>query len=170
MDNNSSDHIHEMVETTISLAQKWESPSRIFQISVEACCCTMWARLGTPDQILLKPGALDERNGRSSGNIRSTRITCFRKSPTCVRRSIFPTAITKNGTVPVTTRLEGRTNPISGAHICRCRCRRCAGARPSLRAAWPKEKISEYLKEQAGKQFDPRAVEAYLEHCSWVVR
>jgi len=31
------------------------------------------------------------------------------------------------------------------------------------REAWPEEKVREYIREQAGKHFDPRAVEAFLE-------
>ncbi len=31
------------------------------------------------------------------------------------------------------------------------------------RKAWPEEKVREYIREQAGKHFDPRVTEAFLE-------
>ena len=30
------------------------------------------------------------------------------------------------------------------------------------RAAWPEEKVREYIREQAGKHFDPKAVDAFM--------
>jgi HD-GYP domain-containing protein (c-di-GMP phosphodiesterase class II) len=31
------------------------------------------------------------------------------------------------------------------------------------RAAWPREKVYDYIREQAGKQFDPQVVKVFLE-------
>ncbi|RPJ41599.1 MAG: hypothetical protein EHM21_13240, partial [Chloroflexi bacterium] len=37
------------------------------------------------------------------------------------------------------------------------------GSNRIYRAAWPRPEIIRYLREEAGKSFDPRVVEAFLE-------
>jgi len=57
-DNNSSDHIHEMVEITIDLAHKMGIPESDLPNIRRGALLHDIGKMGTPDQILLKPGAL----------------------------------------------------------------------------------------------------------------
>jgi PAS domain S-box-containing protein len=163
-DNNSSDHIHEMVETTISLAQKMGIPESDLPNIRRGVLLHDVGKMGTPDQILLKPGALDEEEWKvirqhpiNAYNLLS-KIAYLRSAldiPYCHHEkwdgSGYPRGL-KAEQIPLAARIFAVVDVGDALEHDR-----------PYRAAWPKEKISEYLKEQAGKQFDPRAVEAYLE-------
>jgi HD-GYP domain-containing protein (c-di-GMP phosphodiesterase class II) len=163
-DSNSSDHIHQMVETTITLAHKMGIPESDLPNIRRGVLLHDVGKMGTPDQILLKPGALNEEEWKlirqhptNAYNLLS-KIAYLRSAldiPYCHHEkwdgSGYPRGL-KEEQIPLAARIFAVVD-VSDA---------LAHERP-YREAWPEEKIIAYLKEQSRKQFDPRVVEAYLE-------
>jgi GAF domain-containing protein len=163
-DSNSSDHIHQMVETTITLAHKMGIPEADLPNIRRGVLLHDVGKMGTPDQILFKPGALNEEEWKvirqhttNAYNLLS-KIAYLRSAldiPYCHHEkwdgSGYPRGL-KEEQIPLAARIFSVVD-VSDA---------LAHKRP-YREAWPEEKIIAYLKEQSGKQFDPRVVEAYLE-------
>ena len=163
-DSNSSDHIHQMEETTIILAHKMGIPESDLPNIRRGVLLHDIGKMGTPDQILLKPGALNEeewkviRQHPTNAYNMLSKIAYLRSAldiPYCHHEkwdgSGYPRGL-KEEQIPLAARIFAVVDV----------CDALAHDRP-YRAAWPKEKIIEYLNEQSGKAFDPRVVEAYLE-------
>jgi hypothetical protein len=120
-------------------------------------------KLSIPDQILRKPGPLDEteRKVMQKHPVYATEMLAgipFLQHPLAVAHSHherwdgrgYPDGL-KGEEIPLAARLFSVIDvwdALSSERV--------------YRPAWPKEKVVAYLKENAGTQFDPRVVEAFL--------
>jgi PAS domain S-box-containing protein len=121
-------------------------------------------KMGIPDQILLKPGALNDEEWE-----------IMRKHPVYAYELLYPISYLRpaleipyshhekwdgtgypSGLKAEYIPLAARIFSIVDAWDALC------SERP-YRPAWPEEKVCEYIREQAGKHFDPKVVEVFLE-------
>ena len=120
--------------------------------------------MGVPDQILLKPGPLNEEEWKimhqhplHAYNLLS-KIAYLRSAldiPYYHHEkwdgSGYPRGL-KGEQIPISARIFAIVDVYDALSFDR-----------SYRSAWPKEKVIAYIKEQSGIYFDPRVVETFLE-------
>ena len=123
-------------------------------------------KMGVPDRILLKPGALTEEEWK-----------VMRRHPTLAYEMLSPIGFLRSaldiplchhekmGRHRLSTRFEGRGDTVSPpvcSPLWMCGDALALGSSP-IAADGPKPKVRHYLAEQAGTHFDPMIVEAFLE-------
>ncbi|MFA4916418.1 MAG: HD domain-containing phosphohydrolase [Syntrophales bacterium] len=121
-------------------------------------------KMGVPDGILLKPGALTDEEWE-----------IMRKHPVFAYELLSPISYLRPALeIPYShhEKWDGTGYPrgLKGEHIpLPARIFSIVDVWDALRSerpyrpAWPEEKAREHIKEQAGKHFDPKVVEAFLE-------
>lgn len=122
-------------------------------------------KMGVPDSILLKPGALTDDEWE-----------IMRQHPVNARKLLSPIAFLRpalnipychhekwDGTgYPVG--LKGKEIPIEARIFSVVDVWDALLSDRPYREAWAKEKVREYIQEQTGRQFDPTVVQAFLAH------
>ncbi|MBU1964564.1 MAG: HD domain-containing protein, partial [Proteobacteria bacterium] len=121
-------------------------------------------KMGIPDGILLKPGPLDDEEWE-----------IMRKHPVYAYELLYPITYLRPAVdIPYShhEKWDGTGYPrgLKGVHIpLAARIFAIVDVWDALRSdrpyrpAWPEEKTREHIKEQTGKQFDPKVVEVFLE-------
>ncbi|MDO9532570.1 MAG: HD domain-containing phosphohydrolase, partial [Deltaproteobacteria bacterium] len=121
-------------------------------------------KIGIPDSILLKPGPLTEEEWK-----------IMRQHPVKAFQLLAPIAYLKPALdIPYCHHekwdgsgyprgLAGEVIPLGGRIFAIVDVWDALSSDRPYRAAWPREKIIDHLKEQAGKHFDPQVVAAFLE-------
>ena len=121
-------------------------------------------KMGIPDQILLKPGALNDEEWE-----------IMRKHPLFAYELLSTISYLKPALeIPYSHHEKwdgtGYPNGLKGEYIpFAARIFSIVDVWDALcserpyRPAWPEEKVCEYIREQAGKHFDPKVVEVFLE-------
>jgi PAS domain S-box-containing protein len=126
-------------------------------------------KIGVPDMILLKPGPLTEeelvtirKHPQFAFDMLSP-ITYLRKAidiPFCHHEKFdgtgYPRGL-KDGEIPLAARIFAVVDVWDAL----------TSDRP-YRTAWPQEKALDYIREQAGKRFDPKVVEFFLKELPYV--
>ncbi|MGE5072317.1 MAG: HD-GYP domain-containing protein, partial [Anaerolineae bacterium] len=120
-------------------------------------------KLAIPDDILLKPGPLDEEEQR-----------IMRQHPVYARQMLMGIPFLA-ASLPVAFShherwdgqgypegLKGEDIPLIARLFAVVDTWDALNSERVYRAAWPREQIRAYLKENAGKQFDPQIVEVFL--------
>jgi putative nucleotidyltransferase with HDIG domain len=120
-------------------------------------------KLGVPDNILLKSGKLTEEEWE-----------IMRQHPTYAFNMLFPIVYLKPALdIPYCHHekwdgtgypqgLQGEQIPLAARIFAVADVWDALTSDRPYRNAWPKEQASEYIREQAGKHFDPQAVKAFL--------
>ncbi|MBU0651566.1 MAG: HD domain-containing protein, partial [Proteobacteria bacterium] len=121
-------------------------------------------KMGIPDGILLKPGPLDDEEWE-----------IMRKHPVYAYELLYPITYLRPAVdIPYShhEKWDGTGYPrgLKGVHIpLAARIFAIVDVWDALRSdrpyrpAWPEEKTREHIREQTGKQFDPKVVEVFLE-------
>ena len=122
-------------------------------------------KLGIPDSILHKPGMLDpdERRIMESHAIIGSRILEGSDVPVVQLAAIV--ALTHHEKWDGTgypRGLAGRDIPLEGRIVALADVFDALSSRRCYKAAWPEEKVLEFLADQRGKHFDPDLVDAML--------
>ncbi|MEK7327556.1 MAG: HD domain-containing phosphohydrolase, partial [Chloroflexota bacterium] len=120
-------------------------------------------KMGVPDAILLKPGQLTDEEWVS-----------MRRHPQFARDMLAPIAYLKlaldipychhekwDGT-GYPRGLRGEQIPLAARIFAVVDVWDALRSDRQYRSAWPEEKVREYIREQAGKHFDPQVIEAFL--------
>ena len=163
-DHETGGHTRRLLETMIALARKMGIPDSELPDIRRGVLLHDIGKMAVPDQILLKPGPLDEEEWKvmhehplNAYNL-LTKIAYLRSAldiPYCHHEkwdgSGYPRGL-KGEQIPLSVRMFSVVDVYDALSYDR-----------PYRSAWPKEKIIEYIKEQSGKYFDPRVVEAFLE-------
>ena len=90
-------------------------------------------------------------------------MRCSAPSSICGRPSIFPTAITRNGTAPATrVDQKGAQIPLSARILAVADVWDALHSSRPYRRALPEEQVRAHICEQAGRHFDPAVVDAFL--------
>jgi putative nucleotidyltransferase with HDIG domain len=120
-------------------------------------------KMGIPDSILLKPGPLDDEEWK---------VMHFH--PEYAYKMLSPISFLRPALdIPYYHHekwdgtgyphgLKGEHIPLSARIFTVVDVWDALNSNRSYRAAWPKEKVTEYIREQAGKHFDPKVVEVFL--------
>jgi HD-GYP domain-containing protein (c-di-GMP phosphodiesterase class II) len=120
-------------------------------------------KMGIPDSILLKPGPLDDEEWK---------VMHFH--PEYAYKMLLPISFLRPALdIPYYHHekwdgtgyphgLKGEHIPLSARIFTVVDVWDALNSNRSYRAAWPKEKVTEYIREQAGKHFDPKVVEVFL--------
>jgi len=162
-DQDTSGHTLRLLDTTITLARKIGIPDSELPNLRRGILLHDIGKMGVPDHILLKPGPLTEeeweimrQHPTNAYNLLS-RIAYLRLAldiPYCHHEkwdgSGYPRGL-KGEQIPLAARIFSVVDAYDALSHDR-----------SYRSAWPKEKVIDYIKEQSGRQFDPRAVETFL--------
>jgi len=162
-DHDTSGHTRRMLDITIALARHMGIPDLELPNIRRGVLLHDIGKMGVPDQILLKPGPLDEeewkimrRHPQNAYNLLS-KITYLRSAldiPYCHHEkwdgSGYPRGL-KGEQIPLAARMFSVVDVYDALSFDR-----------PYRSAWPKEKVIAYIKEQSGIYFDPRMVEAFL--------
>jgi len=121
-------------------------------------------KMGIPDSILLKPGQLNDEEWE-----------IMRKHPEYAYELLYPISHLRPALdIPYHHHekwagtgyprgLKGEYIPLAARIFAVVDVWDALRSARPYRPAWPKEKAREYIKEQAGKQFDPKVVEVFLE-------
>jgi PAS domain S-box-containing protein len=119
-------------------------------------------KMGVPDSILLKPGGCRMRNGVSCASTPRMPMTCYRRSPTCGWRSIFPFCHHEkwDGT-GYPQGLQGERIPLAARLFAVVDVWDAPRSDRPYRPAWSAKTVREYIREQTGRHFDPKVVAAF---------
>jgi putative two-component system response regulator len=122
-------------------------------------------KIGIPDHILLKPDRLtpEERNIMESHAVIGAHI--LKDSNVPVVRQAAVVALTHHEKYDGTgypRGLKGDEIPLEGRIVALADVFDALSSRRCYKEAWPEPKVLDFLKEQSGKHFDPRMVDAFL--------
>ncbi|MFH1635605.1 MAG: HD domain-containing phosphohydrolase [Chloroflexota bacterium] len=121
-------------------------------------------KMGIPDSILLKPGPLTNNEW-----------SLMRQHPVYARDMLAPIAYLRRAIdIPYSHHekwdgsgypegLRGEQIPLSARIFAIVDVWDALNSDRPYREAWPEDKVLEYIREQSGKHFDPRVVEAFFE-------
>jgi HD-GYP domain-containing protein (c-di-GMP phosphodiesterase class II)/putative methionine-R-sulfoxide reductase with GAF domain len=162
-DHDTSGHTRRLLDTTITLARKMGIPDSELLNLRRGVLLHDIGKMGVPDQILLKPGPLNEeewkimRQHPLKAYDLLSKIAYLRPAldiPYYHHEkwdgSGYPRGL-KGEQIPVSARIFSVVDVYDALSYDR-----------PYRSAWPKDKVIEHIKEQSGKYFDPRVVEAFL--------
>ena len=157
-------HSERVTEMTVRLAQRLGMSGQELDHLRRGALLHDIGKIGIPDSILLKPGPLDEAQWK-----------VMWQHPEKAFRLLAPIAYLKPSLdIPYCHHekwdgsgyprgLAGEVIPLAARIFAIVDVWDALSSDRPYKSAWPVEKILETLKEQAGKHFDPRVVEAFLE-------
>jgi response regulator RpfG family c-di-GMP phosphodiesterase len=157
-------HCDRVTEMTMRLGQRLGMTDQELEHLRRGALLHDIGKIGIPDSILLKPGPLTEEEWE-----------IMRQHPDKAFQLLAPIAYLKPALdIPYCHHekwdgsgyprgLAGEVIPLGGRIFAIVDVWDALSSDRPYRLAWPPEKIIDYLKEEAGKHFDPRLVEAFLE-------
>ena len=165
-DRETSNHIKRMSHYTRLLAIRIGlSPAKVDDL-FHASPMHDVGKLGIPDRILHKPGALDpeERRIMESHPLIGSRI--LEGSDVPVVQLASTVALTHHEKWDGTgypRGLSGHAIPLEGRIVALADVLDALSSRRCYKAAWPEDKVVGFLREQKGKHFDPELLEILLQ-------
>jgi len=163
-DKETEGHTERVTEVTIGLAKRMDIPdSQLVHVWRGAMLHDI-GKLGVPDSILLKPGQLTEEEW-----------VLMRKHPQFAYDMLKPIAYLKEAlNIPhyhhekwdgsgYPHGLKGEMIPLEARIFAIVDVWDVLSYDRPYRAAWPREKVLKYIKEQSGIHFDPEIVDMFLE-------
>lgn len=166
-DKETEGHSRRVTEKTLSLARAMGlSDAELVHVSRGALLHDI-GKLGVPDHILLKPGPLTEEEWE-----------IMRRHPTYAYEMLSPIGHLRPALdIPYCHHekwdgtgyprgLKGEQIPLAARVFAVVDVWDALRSDRPYRAAWPEEKVRDYLRQQAAKHFDPKVVEKFL-HMQW---
>lgn len=164
-DQETEGHSHRVAELTVELAKKLGmNESELVQARRGALLHDM-GKLGVPDHILHKPGALNDEEW-----------VFMKKHPQLAYNMLYPVEYLRPALeIPLCHHekwdgsgyprgLKGEEIPFAARLFAIVDVWDALTSTRPYRSAWSKEDALEYIREQAGKHFDPVIVEFFLKH------
>lgn len=163
-DQETAGHTQRVTELTVKLARQLGLPEEDIEHLRRGAILHDVGKLGVPDAVLLKPGQLDEEEW-----------VLMRKHPTLAYQWLSGIPfLSKALAIPYAHHerwdgsgyprgLQGEAIPLEARIFAVVDVYDALTSDRPYRQAWPKEKALAYIREQSGKQFDPRVVETFLE-------
>jgi PAS domain S-box-containing protein/putative nucleotidyltransferase with HDIG domain len=159
------EHSRRVTEMTVKLARALGmNDDQLVQVRRGALLHDI-GKMSIADSILRKTGPLDE-----------TEWTQMRKHPDFARQMLAPIEFLHPATaIPVSHHekwdgsgypqgLKGKQIPLEARIFAIVDVWDALTSDRPYRAAWPEEKVRQYLQEQSGKHFDPKIVEAFFQY------
>ena len=163
-DKETEDHALRVTEVTVSLARAMGLTDAELEHLRRGVLLHDIGKMAIPDSILLKPGPLDDserevmrRHPVYAYELLSA-VAFLRPAldiPYCHHEKWDGTGYPRG--------LKGEEIPLAARIFAVVDVWDALRSDRPYRPAWPEEKVREYLSEQAGKHFDPKAVETFLE-------
>ena len=166
-DNETGMHIIRMSKTSVVLGRALGMDERELDLLLNASPMHDIGKIGIPDQVLLKPGKLDEHefelikthaiigadilNGDDSALMRMARDIALNHHERWDGAG-YPHGL-KGEDIPLVGRITAVADVFDAL----------TSTRP-YKQGWPEEEAVEYIRNGAGSQFDPRVVEAFMAH------
>lgn len=162
-DQETAGHTQRVTELTVKLAQQLGLPYEDIEHLRRGAILHDVGKLGVPDAVLLKPGQLNEEEW-----------ALMRKHPTLAYQWLSGIPFLRKAlAIPYAHHerwdgsgyprgLQGEAIPLEARIFAVVDVYDALTSDRPYRQAWPKEKALAYIREQSGKQFDPRVVEAFL--------
>jgi len=165
-DKETSNHIKRMSHYSRLIAQRIGLPSE--QVEMIWCSSPMHdvGKIGIPDHILHKPGMLDPQERRTMEAHAVIGANILKDSTIPVVRQAALVALTHHEKYDGTgypQGLAGEAIPLEGRIVALADVFDALSSRRCYKEPWPLEKVVEFLRDQKGKHFDPRLVDAFLE-------
>jgi len=163
-DQETAGHTQRVTELTVKLARKLGLPEEDIEHLRRGAILHDVGKLGVPDAVLLKPGQLNEQEW-----------ALMRKHPTLAYQWLSGIPFLRKAlAIPYAHHerwdgsgypwgLQGEAIPLEARIFAVIDVYDALTSDRPYRQAWPKEKALDYIREQSGKQFDPRVVEAFIE-------
>jgi putative two-component system response regulator len=165
-DNETGMHVQRVAGTTRLLALKLGWNSEAADMLSHAATMHDIGKIGIPDRILLKPGKLDSEERAIMQNHCEIGARILGKHPAPLMATAHTVALTHHerwdgagypaGLQGENIPLEGRIVAIADTFDALC------SPRP-YKSAWPLPKVLAYMREQAGRQFDPHLLALFDE-------
>jgi putative nucleotidyltransferase with HDIG domain len=163
-DKETEGHTRRVTDKALQLAQQMGLPEAELVNVRQGALLHDIGKMAVPDGILLKPGALTDQEWET-----------MRKHPTFAYEMLSPIRYLKSGSIDIPychhekwdgtgypRGLKGEQIPLAARIFAVVDVWDALGSDRPYRKAWPQEKILNYLQEEAGKQFDPQVVDAFL--------
>ncbi|MBI5652700.1 MAG: GAF domain-containing protein [Chloroflexi bacterium] len=162
-DKETQGHTRRVVELTLTLARALGVPENRMQFLRWGALLHDIGKVGIPDTILLKPGSLDANEWE-----------IMRLHPAYAHRLLAPIEYLRDALdIPYCHHekwdgtgyprgLAGEAIPLAARIFAVVDVWDALCANRPYRAAWPRERAREHIREQAGTHFDPRVVEMFL--------
>ncbi len=166
-DNETEGHTKRVTELTVRLAQKVGVPEAEMVHVKRGALLHDIGKIGIPDSILRKPGALDDDERRTMEQHpvyaydMLSHIAYLRPAldiPYCHHERWDGTGYPR--------RLAGEDIPLAARAFTVVDVRDALLYDRRYRKGWPAEKVDDYIAGLAGTHFHPRVIDAYLE-CDW---
>jgi PAS domain S-box-containing protein/putative nucleotidyltransferase with HDIG domain len=162
-DKETEGHSRRVTDTTLKIAREMGMTDEELVHIRRGALLHDIGKLGVPDNVLFKPGKLDDgewavmkRHPETAYNILSP-ISFLRPSidvPYCHHEKWDGTGYPRG--------LKGERIPLSARIFAIVDVWDALSSDRPYRPAWPEEKVREYLTEQSGSHFDPKVVEVFL--------
>ena len=164
-DNETGRHIMRMSRMCGALARDIGKDAAWVALLVAASPLHDVGKIGVPDAILLKPGRLDSREMEIMRRHPLIGGIIIPQYPAEVIRMARRIALSHHerwdgGGYP--TGLEGEEIPLEGRIAAICDVFDALVSKRPYKEAWPVEKAIDFMRENAGKHFDPDLIEAFL--------
>lgn len=171
-DKETSNHIKRMSHYSRLIARRIGLPPAEVEMIFHSSPMHDVGKIGIPDSILHKPGLLtpEERKTMEAHAVIGAHI--LKESTIPVVRQAAVVALTHHEKWDGTgypRGLAGEAIPLEGRIVALADVFDALSSRRCYKEPWPLEKVTEFLKEQKGKHFDPRLVDALLEEMDEVV-
>jgi CHASE2 domain-containing sensor protein len=165
-DGDTGDHIHRIGDLCERLALKVGfDPARANMLR-HASALHDVGKIGIPDNVLLKPGALDADEWKimQSHTAKGSEILAGSNSPLIqMAEAIARTHHERWDGTGYPGGLKGEEIPLEGRICAICDVYDALGAKRPYKDAWPMERILEEIAQGSGSHFDPALVRAFLE-------
>lgn len=165
-DNETGQHIMRMsrmceaLALAIGMEREWAGMLRIASPLHDV------GKIGIPDSVLLKPGRLNEDEYKQMQKHPEIGGTIIPEHPAEVIRMARRVSLTHHEKWDGTgypAGLHGEEIPLEGRIAALCDVYDALVSKRPYKQPWPQEKALDYLRENSGRHFDPKLVDAFLD-------
>ncbi len=160
-------HIQRMARYSALIAEHLSQPQSFVSDLLLAAPMHDVGKLGIPDHILLKAGALSPAEREIMKRHTTIGYDILKDSASCVVQLGASIALTHHEKFDGTgypNQLSGRDIPLEGRIVAVADVFDAISSHRPYKQAWPMEKAIELLVEGRGRHFDPDCVDAFLQH------
>lgn len=166
-DNETGEHIKRISRMSYALAQAIGQDSRWCKMIKIASPLHDVGKIGVPDDVLLKPGKLDEREWQKMSQhpaIGGEIIPDNQSELIRMARRIALTHHEKWDGTGYPAGLQGEEIPLEGRIVAICDVFDALLSVRPYKPAWSVEEAAGYLTQQRGQHFDPQLLDVFLQH------
>jgi len=171
-DDNTGKHVIRVGQYSKVIAQGCGLPMSIVNMIEKAAPLHDIGKIGVSDNILLKPGKLtsEERQTMNTHALQGVHILENNRTHLMdVARSIIATHHEKWDGTGYPSKLAGEAIPIEGRIVAIADVFDALTSDRPYKKAWTVDAAVEYLKQEAGKSFEPRLIDVFVENLNQII-